>query len=75
LTKRLAAITGNWLLLAAMCCVLTSCGLFSTKSKHTALAQTGNWEGRLHLKTLSKPPEQFSANFNLQGTADRKSVV
>jgi outer membrane lipoprotein LolB len=69
LTKRLAAITGNWLLLATMCCVLTACGLFSTKSKHTALAQTGNWEGRLNLKTLTKPPEQFSANFTLQGTA------
>lgn len=67
--ERLAAFAGIWLLPALLCCVLTGCGLFSFKSNHTALAQTGNWEGRLNLKILSKPPEQFSANFTLQGSS------
>ena len=63
-----AAFPGNWLLSALLCFAVAGCGVFSFKNKNTALAQTGNWEGRLNLKILSKPPEQFSANFTLQGT-------
>lgn len=58
-------------LLLTSVCVLAGCGLFSFKSKHTtALAQTGHWEGRLQLKILHKKPEQFIANFTLEGTAE-----
>ena len=63
-----AAFSGNWLLPVLLSCALAGCGVFPIKSKHTALAQTGHWEGRLNLKILTKPPEQFSANFSLQGT-------
>lgn len=68
MSKQSAALPGNWLLSALLCFAIAGCGVFSSKHKNSALAQTGNWEGRLNLKILSKPPEQFSANFTLQGT-------
>ena len=70
---RLATLTGS--LLLASTCLLTSCSIFSSKSKHTVLAQNGHWEGRLQLKILQKKPEQFSANFTLEGTAQQGELT
>ena len=64
----------GWLL--ALVCLLTSCGLFSSKTKTVSpLAQTGHWEGRLQLKILNKKPEQFSATFMLEGTAEEGELT
>jgi len=69
LTKQPTAFSCHWLLPVLLCLALVGCSIFSFKTKNPALAQMGNWEGRLSLKILSKPPEQFSANFSLQGTS------
>ena len=52
---------------------LTSCAVF-TKPGPTAqqatLKQMGHWQGRLSLRVLQPNPEQFSANFELHGSAE-----
>jgi len=68
LNLRFATLTGS--LLIASLCLLAGCSVFSSKTKNTALAQNGHWDGRLNLRILQKPPEQFSANFTLEGTAE-----
>ena len=65
---RFAALTAG--LLIASICLLSGCSVFSTKKKNTLLAQNGHWDGRLNLRILQQPPEQFSATFTLEGTAD-----
>ena len=55
------------LLMLALAGTLPSCALFSSPPKQTALKATGHWEGRLSLKVLQQPPEQFSVNFELNG--------
>ena len=70
----MAAMRHAWLL--ACLCLLTSCGLFSFKTKTVSpLTQTGHWEGRLQLKILNKKPEQFSATFMLEGTAEQGELT
>lgn len=51
----------------ALTAVLPSCALFSSPTQQAGLKATGHWEGRLSLKVLQQPPEQFSANFQLNG--------
>ena len=65
---RFAALTAC--LLVASTCLLAGCSVFSGKKKNPVLAQNGHWDGRLNLRLLQKPPEQFSATFTLEGTAD-----
>ena len=67
--KRLAAL---WLCTSVL--LLSGCGLF-TKVKLTELAQQGHWEGRLQLRILQDKPEQFSFNFDLQGTAEKGELT
>jgi outer membrane lipoprotein LolB len=53
------------------CCVLTSCALLNPPApEQAALKQIGHWQGRLSLRVLKSTPEQFSANFELNGSAD-----
>jgi outer membrane lipoprotein LolB len=67
--KRLAAL---WLCTSVL--LLSGCGLF-TKVKLTEFAQQGHWEGRLQLRILQDKPEQFSFNFDLQGTAEKGELT
>lgn len=55
--------------------MLPGCSVFSNTSKLTQLAQQGHWEGRLQLRILQDKPEQFSFNFDLQGTADNGELT
>ncbi len=59
------------------CCLmawaLSSCALFSKPTptaQQATLKQMGHWQGRLSLKVLQANPEQFSAQFELNGSAD-----
>jgi outer membrane lipoprotein LolB len=54
----------------ALTAVLPSCALFSSPPQQASLKATGHWEGRLSLKVLQQPPEQFSANFELNGLSE-----
>jgi outer membrane biogenesis lipoprotein LolB len=38
--------------------------------QQASLKQTGHWQGRLSLRVLQPTPEQFSASFELNGSAD-----
>lgn len=46
---------------------LPACALFPSPPQQATLKTTGQWEGRLSLKVLQQPPEQFSVNFKLNG--------
>lgn len=51
---------------------LASCAMFSKPTptaQQATLKQTGHWQGRLSLRVLQPNPEQFSANFELHGSA------
>ncbi|MDH4478788.1 MAG: lipoprotein insertase outer membrane protein LolB [Rhodoferax sp.] len=50
----------GWLLLLSGCAPL--------QTQHPAQAQT-RWQGRLAVKVATEPPQAFSANFALQGSA------
>jgi hypothetical protein len=50
--------------------LLPGCSLFSSKARLSPLAKQGHWEGRLQLRILQEKPEQFSFNFDLQGSAE-----
>ena len=60
--------TALWLLSLAL--LLPGCSLFSSKARLSPLAKQGHWEGRLQLRILQEKPEQFSFNFDLQGSAE-----
>jgi len=63
------------LLLCTTFLLLSGCSLFSNKAKLTQLAQQGHWEGRLQLRILQDKPEQFSFNFDLQGSAENGELT
>ncbi|NBX61414.1 MAG: hypothetical protein EBT67_03110 [Betaproteobacteria bacterium] len=58
------------LVLLSLALLLSGCSLFFNKAKVSPIAKQGHWEGRLQLRILQEKPEQFSFNFDLQGTAD-----
>ena len=39
-------------------------------AQQATLKQMGHWQGRLSLRVLQPQPEQFSANFDLHGSAE-----
>ena len=39
-------------------------------AQQASLKQMGHWQGRLSLRVLQPQPEQFSANFELHGSAE-----
>ena len=68
----------TWLLGSLICLALPSCALFSKPATSTQLAtlkQVGHWQGRLSLRVLEPNPEQFSANFELHGSAETGELV
>lgn len=57
-------------MLGLLTLVLPSCALFAPPPPQQAsLKQIGHWQGRLSLRVLQPNPEQFSANFELNGDA------
>lgn len=61
----------HWLGGLLICLALPSCALFNTPPPQQAsLKQVGHWQGRLSLRVLQPTPEQFSANFELNGNAE-----
>ena len=68
--RALARMAGGMLLIGA----LASCALFSKPQpnpQQIALKKMGHWQGRLSLRVLQSSPEQFSASFELNGSADQ----
>jgi outer membrane lipoprotein LolB len=60
---------GGFVLLGA----LASCAMFrppQATPQQKALQQVGHWQGRLSLRVLQPTPEQFSASFEINGSAD-----
>ena len=53
--------------------VLASCAMYTKpppSPQQASLKQAGHWQGRLSLRVLQPTPEQFSASFELNGSAD-----
>lgn len=70
----LASRAGAWLVWGVLL-GLGGCATFSGHPRQPALAKVGHWEGRLSLKVLKNPPEQFSANFELNGRPDNGELA
>lgn len=64
----------RWLCLAGLVS-LSGCALFSSTPRQPALERMGHWQGRLSLKVLQEPPEQFSANFEINGRPEQGELV
>ena len=54
---------------------LSGCAMFSSTPRQPALEQIGHWQGRLSLKVLQDPPEQFSANFEINGRPEQGELA
>ena len=54
---------------------LSGCALLSSTPRQPALEQLGHWQGRLSLKVIQEPPEQFSANFEINGRPEQGELA
>jgi len=65
---------GLSLFLAGMV-TLSGCAIFTSTPRQPALEKFGHWQGRLSLKVIQEPAEQFSANFEVNGRPEQGELA